>query len=191
MIRNYQYLIFSDCNTPLLWKIFFDVLLACPTPSTLILTQTLTHTLTPQNTVLTPGSCLCSRCVASARPTPGRYQTGWVRINLSNTGIPSSSHNAVPPPGGSTMLHTPEDRLVPPRAAEGSTLLEEALEEEGATIPFLCLDLPLGDGGSSRVGFPPGGVAAACDCMFIDGTTGLADAVDGGGSGESASELAK
>ena len=72
-----------------------------------------------------------------------------------------------------------------------SNLLEEALEEEGATISFVCLDLPPGDGGSSRVGFPPGGVAVVCDCMFIDGTTGLADAVDGGGSGESASELAK
>ena len=87
------------------------------------------------------------------------------------------------------MLHTPEGRLAPPDAAEGSTLLDEALAEEGATISFLCLDLPLGDGGSRRVGFPPGGVA--CDCMFIDGTTGLTDAVDGGGSGESASELAK
>ena len=163
-----------------------------------LLIVSLSPTFTVGNSVLTPGSCWCSRCVASARPTPGRYHTGCVRINISNTGIPSSSHMLPPPPGGTSKPHTLEGRLVTPDAAKGSTPLEEALEDERATISFLYFDLPPGDGRASRVGFPPGGVVGACDWIFVDGTTGLADmgfgssdAVDGGGSGESASELAK
>ena len=58
------------------------------------------------------------------------------------------------------------------------------------------------DGGSSREGFPPdvSTTTVACDCMLIDGPPGFADVgllgssdvvEDGGGTGESASELAK